>query len=126
MGAGVYLAVLAWRVVPVFHVMRAHVLRLMFAYPCSGKTTLGRLVGCMCKGPTLTGVGDGVASGATKLVPATLSGLAQCERTMPLTIPGKVLHALGCLLGLALPLVCIDEFPGFCVGVDGVRVQVVE
>ena len=37
LGAGVRLAVLAWRVVPVFHVMRAHVLRLMFAYPCSGK-----------------------------------------------------------------------------------------
>ena len=37
LGAGVRLAVLAWRVLPVFHVMRAHVLRLMFAYPCSGK-----------------------------------------------------------------------------------------
>src|SRR5699024_6477259 len=33
--------------------------------------------------PALTGRGDGVASGATKLVPATLSGLAQCRKQCP-------------------------------------------
>src|SRR5699024_6096519 len=55
-----------WRgCVPVLHVMRAHVLRV-----CS-------------YAPALTGRGFGVASGATGLVPAFLSGLAQCRKQCP-------------------------------------------
>src|SRR5690606_41741330 len=44
--------------------------------------------------PALTGRGCGVASGATKLVPATLSGLAKHREAMPLSKWGKVLHVL--------------------------------
>ena len=98
----------------------------MFAYPCSGKTTLGRLVGCMWKDPALSEAGVRVASGATKLVPAILSGLAQCRKQCPLIIRAKVLHVLRRFLRLPLAPPGIDENAGCPVDVDGIFIQRIE
>ena len=67
--------------------------RFLEAGPCRSALCRVASVGTICPtylpralfscGPTLTGVGDGVASGATKLVPAFLSGLAQCREQCP-------------------------------------------
>ena len=62
--AGVCLAVLAWLCPGLSRDARSRVARIKLF-------------------PALTGAGDGVASGATKLVPATLSGLAQRGEQCP-------------------------------------------
>ena len=76
--------------------------------------------------PALTGRGFGVASGATKLVPAILSGLAQCRKQCPLTIRAKVLHVLRRFLRLPLAPPGIDENAGRLVDVDGIFIQRIE
>src|SRR5699024_8340817 len=73
--------------------------------------------------PRANRAGVGVASGATKLVPAFLSGLAQCRKQCPLTIGGKVLQVAGVLLRLPLALPGIDQDARLGVFVNGVFVQ---
>ena len=76
--------------------------------------------------PRTNRAGVGVASGATKLVPAFLSGLAQCRKQCPLTIRAKVLHVLRRFLRLPLAPPGIDENAGRPVDVDGIFIQRIE
>ena len=76
--------------------------------------------------PRANRAGVGVASGATKLVPAILSGLAQCRKQCPLTIRAKVLHVLRRFLRLPLAPPGIDENAGCPVDVDGIFIQRIE
>ena len=76
--------------------------------------------------PRANRAGVGVASGATKLVPAFLSGLAQCRKQCPLTIRAKVLHVLRRFLRLPLAPPGIDENAGRPVDVDGIFIQRIE
>ena len=76
--------------------------------------------------PRANRAGVGVASGATKLVPAILSGLAQCRKQCPLTIRAKVLHVLRRFLRLPLAPPGIDENAGRPVDVDGIFIQRIE
>src|SRR5699024_4897864 len=80
--AGVCLAVLAWLCPGLSRDARSRVAR-MFAYPCGGKTTPWSSCRLHVKVPHANRRGGGVASGATKLVPAFLSGLAQCREQCP-------------------------------------------